>query len=131
MKIVRSTDLNFVPASHEDPKNPGVLKKVLFAREDIISGRPQMINWASLPAGKSFASHYHEDMDEIFILVSRVVRMKVQTEVFELQKGDAVVVEMGEVHTMKNPTEFDVEYIVVGITRDQGGKTINVPQEDL
>jgi mannose-6-phosphate isomerase-like protein (cupin superfamily) len=131
MKLVRGADLSFIPASHEDPKNPGVLKKVLLERKDLVSGHVQMVNWASLPAGKSFASHYHEDMDEIFIVVSGTVRMKVQSEVFELQKGDAVVVEMGEVHTMKNVTNRDVEYIVVGITRDTGGKTINVTQEEL
>jgi hypothetical protein len=30
MKIVRGKDFEFVPASHEDPKDPGTYKKVLF-----------------------------------------------------------------------------------------------------
>jgi hypothetical protein len=38
MKIVRSSDLSFTAASHEDPKKPGVLKKVLFAKDDLLNG---------------------------------------------------------------------------------------------
>ncbi|NMB56994.1 hypothetical protein GYA19_03600 [Candidatus Beckwithbacteria bacterium] len=30
MKIIRASDIQFVPASHEDPKNPGVLKKIML-----------------------------------------------------------------------------------------------------
>ena len=62
MKIVRFSDLSFIPASHEDPKDPGALKKILLKRDDLPAGRIQKINWARIPKGKTFAAHFHEFM---------------------------------------------------------------------
>lgn len=64
MKVVPFDSLSFVPAAHENPLSPGVLKKVLFAKADLRAGRIQMINRANLAVGRQFARHYHEDMQE-------------------------------------------------------------------
>ena len=77
MKIIRFKNLKFQPASHEDSFKPGVFKKVLLTYKDLLSGRVQMINWARLPVGSEFAAHYHEDMEEIFIIVSGRALIKV------------------------------------------------------
>ena len=124
MKTVRFKDLSYVPASHENPLRPGVLKKVLFKKGDIIPGQIQMVNWAKLPPKKSFQAHYHEDMDEIFILLNGKARMKVGTEKISLQPGDAVIVPMKKVHSMKNLGTKPLEYIVFGVGRNKKGKTV-------
>ena len=72
MRQILFGDQEFVAAGHEDPTNPGVWKKVLFRKDDLQLGRIQMINWARLPAGNTFAAHYHEDMQEIFIVLTGV-----------------------------------------------------------
>lgn len=126
MKIVRFNDLTFVPANHEDPKDPGVLKKVLFKHDEMIQGRVQMINWALLPVGKSFRKHYHDNMEEIFVIVHGLVTMTIEDEEETLQKGDSVLIPIGKVHQLKNSGSEDVEYIVIGITRSKTGKTIVV-----
>ncbi len=126
MRIIRGSEIQFVPASHENPDNPGVLKRVLAKRDDLIDGRVQMINWASLPAGSSFRPHYHEDMEEIFIILSGHVEMTVDEVRNELRPGDAIVIAPTEVHTMKNLTDQDLEYIVMGISTGQGGQTVVV-----
>lgn len=126
MKIVRSSDLESVPASHEDTESPGVLKKVLFQRGDFVEGRVQMVNWSSLPRGKSFRPHYHEDMQEIFILVQGEAKMSVDSEQANLWKGDAVLVPIGSVHTMENVGKDDIEYIVVGVSKGGMGRTVVV-----
>jgi mannose-6-phosphate isomerase-like protein (cupin superfamily) len=69
MKIISSNNRTFIPAGHENPLAPGLLKKVLFQKDDLRPGRVQMVNWAKLLAGKSFAAHYHEDLQEIFIVI--------------------------------------------------------------
>jgi mannose-6-phosphate isomerase-like protein (cupin superfamily) len=120
--------LCFVPASHEDPANPSVLKKVLFHREDLQPGRLQMFNWAKLPAGSSFTAHYHEDMQEVFLIVQGTARMVVEGETIQLARGDAIAVQPREVHRMWNDTSEDVDYIVFGVTTDAGGQTITVPE---
>jgi mannose-6-phosphate isomerase-like protein (cupin superfamily) len=124
MRIIRCADKTYVPASHENPLAPGVWKKVLFAREELQPGTVQMINWARLPAGSSFAAHYHEDMQEIFIIVAGEAEINVAGEKFELCRGDAIAIDAGEVHVMSNRGSVDVEYVVVGITGNKGGKTV-------
>lgn len=124
MKIIKSALIPFIPASHEDPADPGVLKKILFSAEDLISGKIQMINWAKLLPGKSFRKHYHEDMDEIFIILNGKIALTVDKSENELNAGDAVLVSKNEVHTMKNFGEVSVEYLVLGIAGSKQGKTI-------
>lgn len=124
MNIIRSSDLQFQPASHEDPKNPSVLKKVLFKNSDLRKGTyVQMVNWALLPKGRSFSSHYHEDMDEIFIIIKGEARIRIGEEEGDLREGDAVLVPAHSVHTMTSSVQ-DTEYLVVGLTSGSGGKTV-------
>jgi mannose-6-phosphate isomerase-like protein (cupin superfamily) len=124
MRIIRGNDITYIPASHERPDEPGVLKKVLVQAGDLIEGRVQMINWALLPAGKSFQAHFHEDMQEIFILVQGSTRIEIEGESAELHTGDAVFVPVAAVHTMHNSGDEDAAYIAIGITRGQGGRTV-------
>lgn len=126
MKIVRFNDLNFIPASHEDPQDPGSLKKILLKRDDLPPGRIQMINWARIPRGKSFAPHYHEQMIEVFIIISGKVRAKIDNDEAVLEKGDMVIASEREVHTFENIGEDDVDYFALGLVTSEGGKTVNV-----
>ncbi len=126
MKIVHFSDLNFIPASHEDVKNPGALKKVLLKRDDIPSGRIQMINWAKIPVGKKFESHYHEQMLEVFIIINGKVKARIDEEETILEKGDMAIAMEGQVHTFENICSEDVNYFAMGIVTGEGGKTVNV-----
>jgi len=126
MKIIRFEKLNFIPASHENSKSPGVVKKILLEKNDLIKGRIQMINWAKLPVNKSFQAHYHQDMEEVFIILNGKTLIKIDNEEEELRKGDAVVVPIGKTHTMKNISDEDVDYIALGISTGDNGKTVVV-----
>ncbi len=126
MQVIRSKDLKYIPASHEDQQNPGVWKKILFKKADLVKGKIQMINWAKLPVGKTFNPHYHEDMDEVFIILNGKVKIRIDQEEEELEKGDAVVTPMRTVHQMSNICGEDVCYIVIGISRQLDGKTVTV-----
>ena len=126
MRRIQANDGQFVPASHEDPRKPGVLKRVLASRDELLRGQVQMINWCRLPVDRSFRTHYHEDMEEIFILVRGIAEMRVGENCVTLEPGDAVIVSPGEVHSMKNSGSQEVEYVVVGISLGQNGKTVLV-----
>ncbi len=126
MRIVRSAGLEFVPAGHENPADPGALKKVLVAKDDLQPGRIQMINWARIPAGKSFARHYHEDMQEIFIVVSGQVEITAGAQSATLAVGDAVLIEAREVHTMRNLDSAPTDYLAIGVALGTGGRTVLV-----
>jgi mannose-6-phosphate isomerase-like protein (cupin superfamily) len=124
MKIIRLKELEFVSAGHEDPKSPGVLIKVILKKSDLLAGQLQMVNWAKMAAGNSFRPHYHEDMEEIFIILKGKARIQIQEEEAVLGKEEVVVVPMGQVHEMKNIGDEEVEYIVMGISQGKGGKTV-------
>ena len=126
MNIIRLKDLAWIPASHEDPNAAGVLKKVLLQKSDFIEGSPQMINWCALKVGMSFRAHYHEDLEEVFILVKGKAVMRIGQERAEMGKEEAVAVPPQVIHEMTNIGREEVEYIVVGVSQGKGGKTVNV-----
>jgi len=126
MKVIRSSEIQFIPSSHEAQQNPNVLKKVLLEKADLLPGRVQMVNWAQLLPKKTFNPHYHEDLTEVFLIIEGKVRMNVADTEIELAKGDAVVVEPNEVHTITNDSDVPLEYIVFGVSQEKGGKTVVV-----
>ena len=129
MQFISSRASGFVPAAHEDPLNPGVLKRVIATREQFQAGHVQMLNWARLPAGSSFQRHYHEDMQEIFVLLTGAVEMRCGADQTIMQPGDTVIVPAREPHQMKNIGLEAAEYLVFGISAGQGGKTVVIENE--
>ena len=83
-----------------------------------------MINWAMIPARASFRNHYHEDMQEVFVIMTGSVEIVVGEAIAVLDRGDAVVIEPGEPHTMRNLTDAPVEYLALGISEGKGGRTV-------
>lgn len=127
MKKISLREIEMLPASHEDKKHPGVYKKILFSDKDFnYPGRIRMINWAFMPSGKYFRRHLHEDMDEVFIILKGSARITVGKESTSLEAGDSVFISKNSSHVMKNTGKITVEYIAVGFSRDQNGKTINL-----
>ncbi len=126
MKIIKSSEIKEIPASHEDLNNPGCLKKVLIKRGDLEDGILQMINWSRILRGKSFSLHYHESMSEIFIILDGRVEIQVDEEKGILDKGDLVIIPTKAQHKMWNSSNRDVNYIAMGIAHCEGGKTINL-----
>jgi len=127
MKFIPSETSGFIPAAHEDPMNPGVLKRVIATRDYFQPGQVQMLNWAQLPIGSSFQTHYHEDMQEVFVLLAGDVTMKCGEESVTLKAGDTVIVDPREIHQMQNQGDVIAEYIVFGISSQKGGRTVVVP----
>jgi mannose-1-phosphate guanylyltransferase len=85
-----------------------------------------MVNWSRLPAGKSFAPHYHEDMQEMFIMIRGVAEITIGSETAILQTGDSVLINACEVHVMHNRGSEDVEYLAIGIAGTANGRTVVV-----
>ena len=124
MKLIRATDIETQPASHEDPEAPAVLKKVMLQNRDLIAGNVQMINWSTLLAEKTFRKHYHDNMEEVFIIVKGRAKIMVDEEESEISDGDVVVIPAKSVHTMENLGPVNVEFISLGIAPGKRGMTI-------
>lgn len=126
MKVIKNANLEFTPAAHEDPANPGVFKKVLLKKGDLIKGEIAMVNWCRIPPQKSFTPHYHESLEEVFIIISGQVTAKVDGVEAKLQAGDALVTSIKETHQMTNESDQEVLMIAFGITTGEPGQTIIV-----
>lgn len=126
MKIIRLKDLEFIPAGHEPLQPVAVWKKVVLQKDDFLQGHPQMINWCALKVGMAFSPHYHEDMEEIFILVRGKAEIRIEKEAEEIGAEEVVLIPPGKVHRMKNVGQEEVEYIAIGISQGRGGKTVLV-----
>lgn len=124
MEPIYAADLPLVPASHENPASPGVWKRVLAQKTDLLAGVVQMLNWAVMPRGKGFAPHYHEDMQEVFVILQGTAQITNGRDSFVLHRGDAVRIDPREAHQMENLGEEDVEYIALGISLGAGGRTM-------
>ena len=79
MRIVRSADRPTVPASHEDPRNPGVYKKSAPPESRFANRYDPDGQLGSVTGGQEFAAHYHEDMQEVFIMLAGTARIQVAT----------------------------------------------------
>jgi len=88
--------------AHEDAARPGVLKRVIATYSDINPGQVMMVNWARLPARSSFQRHYHEDMQEIFVLIRGRVLMTVDDTSMNMTVGDTVSL------TLRRSTECSI-----------------------
>ena len=126
MKFIDSAKLEFTPASHEKPEAPGVFKKVLMQEGDFQPGKLKMLNWCRLPVGSAFQPHFHEDLQEVFVIAQGSATMMVDGQNHVLQAGDCIVIDPREIHVMQNIGNEDVMYMVFGLAAGQGGKTVVV-----
>jgi len=124
MKIFRLKDLDWIPASHESPESPSVWKKVLLQKADLSDGRVQMVNWCRMEPGKAFQAHYHEDMEEVFLILKGQARIRVNGKEAGMAEGEAVIIPPREIHEMENVGAEGLEYLAVGISQGKGGKTV-------
>lgn len=125
MKKIKIQDIPEEAASHEDILNPGVWKRVLFTLTDFDMGsRLQMVNLARMPKGKGFTAHHHQDMAEIFIILKGKAKISINGEYETLRKYEAVLIPKGQVHKMINIGKTDLDYLVIGVSLGESGKTV-------
>lgn len=124
MQITRGSELDFVPASHESSASPAVLKKVLANHSALQPGQIMMVNWAKLNAGMAFQPHYHEDMQEIFVIIEGEGEFTIDGSSHHVSSGDCVIVDPRETHSMRNPGQQVTLFLTMGIASSQDGKTV-------
>ncbi|MFC1646936.1 cupin domain-containing protein [Patescibacteria group bacterium] len=126
MKIIRGKGLKYIPASHEDKDDPGVVKKVLVSNDQIPKGKVMMINWCKMPKGRSFNRHLHQDMTEVYVILKGSGKITVGNKSETVKTGDAVVIHPKSKHEMVNIGNIDMKYLAIGIAHGDRGKTVLV-----
>ena len=119
MKKINQSQRDWEPATHEDPKDPGVLKKVIVRNDEVSpKSKLMMINLCRVPVGKTHKAHSHKTMEEIFYFTQGTGQVKINKEIEEVKPGDRIIVPAKSVHQVKNTGDVELEYIGLGIALD-------------
>jgi mannose-6-phosphate isomerase-like protein (cupin superfamily) len=80
------------------------------------------IDEISIPAGASVGSTTEQDMSEAYYVISGEGAITVNGETASIRKGDAVPVDLGQIHSFTQTGSEPLHLLVVGIARDQAAK---------
>lgn len=91
-----------------------VKRKNLIKPGDLRS-KIQTVNYAWLEAGESFKAHKHDDCEELYFFLEGKGVMKINEKEYIVKKGDFLIIEIGEWHSLRNPYNNKLVFFTVRI----------------
>lgn len=91
------------------------IKRKSLIKTGELKSNIQTVNYAWLDRGEGFNPHKHNDCEELYFFLEGKGVMKIDEKEFQVEKGDFVVVEKGEWHSVKNPFEKKLIFFTVRI----------------
>ena len=73
-----------------------------------------------LPPGASEGLHRHPGIEEVYYVLNGDGQTQVNEDTAQIHKGDAVPVLLNEVHSFKNNSSQDLEFMIIGIASQKG-----------
>jgi mannose-6-phosphate isomerase-like protein (cupin superfamily) len=109
MKVLSLTDLPFFEVSH----NPAIKKKVMIENDELknITNFSQAV----VPVGEVADEHMHEDMAEVFWVVSGEGAILINGVTYKLFHGVCAMVEAGEMHEIQNTGDEELVIVYFGV----------------
>lgn len=109
MRKVSLQSLAAEPVSHDKT----ISKHVFLRKGDV----PHLTNFsrAVLHPGQSVSEHCHDGMVEVFFVASGTGTMRINGANYPLAKGDCIVVEPGERHSLACGESGDMELLYLGV----------------
>ena len=68
--------------------------------------------YVNIPKGIKTTPHAHEKIQEVFVILNRT-KIGIEDELFEVQDGDIIIVEPGELHWFDNTESGDTNVIAI------------------
>ena len=119
MKKINEKDRQWEPASHEDPRDPGVWKRIIVKHDEVDpKSKLMMINLCRVPIGRTHAAHSHETMEEYFYFTEGEGEVILNEEIIPVGTGDRVIIPAKSTHKVKNTGDKELLYIGLGIALD-------------
>lgn len=86
-----------------------------------------------LPPGTSTGAHMHREVAEVYYVMKGVGTIKVASaggrgataETAAIQEGDAIPIQLSEMHSVENKGTEPLEFLIIGVSRD-GGRRVDV-----
>jgi mannose-6-phosphate isomerase-like protein (cupin superfamily) len=97
------------------------------------------VDQAVLPAGASIGPHMHREVAEVYYVVRgrgsvtvstpRSIARESTTETAAIHEGDAVPIQLSDVHSFENTGSEPLEFLIIGVSRDEDRSidSIDVP----
>jgi mannose-6-phosphate isomerase-like protein (cupin superfamily) len=119
VKAINESQRIWEPATHEDPQDPGVFKKVVVRNDEVDkNSKLMMVNLCKVPVGKTHKAHSHQTMEEIFYFTEGEGEIRIEEEIETVGPGDRVIVPKTHVHQIKNTGNVELKYFGLGIALD-------------
>ena len=116
---INEKDRDWEPGSHEDPKNPGVYKKVLIRHEEVSpKSKLMMFQLCKIPPKTTHVAHSHPTMDEIFYFTEGTGEIETNGKVEKIEPGDRIIVPAGKTHQIRNTSKTELKFIGLGVALD-------------
>lgn len=110
MKIIKKSHETFV---REDAHGGSGARKLLLADNEVKN--VQGMTYGFLPAGSTFASHMHEGMNEVMLVLKGQGTVRDEDGTYPYAAGDVFVFPKGVFHEIENASNEEHEYIFVRI----------------
>lgn len=95
----------------------------------VFAGPWAYVDHVVLPPGASIGSHMHRGVAEFYYVMSGQGSVSMlnrgQSETAPIRTGDAIPVQMGEMHSFENTGTEPLEFLVAGVARDAHNKEVD------
>jgi quercetin dioxygenase-like cupin family protein len=110
MKVIRKT---LAEVDREDAHDGSGEKRLYASRGDLQNEDFEAFTCGFLPGGRTFDWHYHEDTDEMMIVIKGSGLVRDREGEYEYHPGDFFIFPANVEHAIHNPTSVEHEYIFV------------------
>ena len=87
-------------------------RKQILLREDALNCKGALAQIVTIDPRTEVADHHHESCTEAFYVLHGRGSFEIDGRLFEVEPGDTLTCEPGEVHNTKNPHDEPLTYIV-------------------
>ena len=67
----------------------------------------------TIPPGNASARHFHKKSEESYLILSGIANLEIDDQAFTLSEGEAVLIEMNEIHQITNKNDQDLVFLAV------------------
>ena len=82
-----------------------------------------------LPPGASIGPHMHHEVAEFYYVMKGDGSVTVAAETAPIHEGDAIPIQLGEVHSFENTATEPLEFLIVGVSRDNNRRVDSVDSQ--
>ena len=79
-----------------------------------------------LPPGASVGPHMHHELAEFYYVLGGEGSVTVGKETAPIRTGDAIPIQLSDVHSFENTGNAPLEFMIVGVSRDNSHKIDNI-----